>query len=424
MTLADQYRELVKNDKTLSKDRRLCDEAVFDVQYPTGFIGIDYGLAQKIHVENPDKNMDYWYDSIGIVDGSINMLVARSGGGKTTLSTEAGGNIVKPFEGASIFIDSVEGGLTERRAEVLLRMSPQERQHRVHIRNNVTQESFFKKIKLIHDFKMEHYDELQYECEQLDSRGNKIFKLEPTVYILDSLAVLAPEKLQEEDEVSGQMATTGSAKQLAQIFRRLIVICKEANIILFVINHITEDVNLGMTPKKSDNIYLKQGEKTPGGKTPFYLSNTVFRLDDNTKLKEGEGLGIHGNLVDISLIKSRTSGADVQKICTLVLDPKIGFNPMLSLFVSLKDAGYVQGAGAFLYLKGHDEFKFAQKNFEKKLLEEPEFRQVLIDVAFEYYSTSLEARTCKGIEFDEYAFFSDLASKLTAPTTGVKVIED
>lgn len=184
MTLADQYRELVKNDKTLSKDRRLCDEAVFDVQYPTGFIGIDYGLAQKIHVENPDKNMDYWYDSIGIVDGSINMLVARSGGGKTTLSTEAGGNIVKPFEGASIFIDSVEGGLTERRAEVLLRMSPQERQHRVHIRNNVTQESFFKKIKLIHDFKMEHYDELQYECEQLDSRGNKIFKLEPTITYL------------------------------------------------------------------------------------------------------------------------------------------------------------------------------------------------------------------------------------------------
>lgn len=415
MTLAESFRELVQSDKTLQKDFRLCSESEFDVQYPTGFIGIDYGIAQKIHVETPDGKTNYWYDAIGIVDGSINMAIARSGGGKTTLLTQMASAIVKPFPTSAIFIDSVEGGLTSRRAETLLKMSPDVMHQRVHMRQNVTQESFFKKIKLLHDYKMEHREDYEYKCNELDSRGNPIYKLEPTVYILDSLAVLVPEKLQEEEEVAGAMSATASARQLAQIFRRLIVICKEANIILFTINHITAEP-VGMTPTKTDNMYLKQGEKTPGGKTPFYLSNMVFRLDDNTKLKKGEGLDIQGNLVDVSLVKSRTSGASTIKICTLVLDPIRGFNPMLSLFVSLKDAGYVSGAGAFLYLKGHDEFKFAQKNFEKKLTEEPEFRNVLIETAFEYYSTQLSARSiCEDSGFDEDAFYTDLSRKLTSP---------
>lgn len=414
MTLAESYRDLIANDKTLQKDYRLAAEATFDVQYPTGFICVDYGVGQQILVDDQKTGEKYTYDAIGIVDGSINMGIARSGGGKTTFFTQSGGEIIRNFPTSSIFFDSVEGGLTHRRAETLLNMTPDETHKRLFIRNNVTQESFFKKIKLLHDFKLEHREEYEYKTDVVDSRGNPIYKLEPTVYILDSLAVLAPEKLHEEDDLSGQMATTASAKQLARIFRMLIVLCKEANIILFVINHITEDVNLGMTPKKSDNMYLKQGEKTPGGKTPFYLSNMVFRLDDNTKLKAGEGLGIHGNFVDVSLVKSRTSGADTVKIGTLVLDPVRGFNPMLSLFINLKDAGYVQGAGAFLYIKDHPEYKFAQKNFETLLCKEPGFCDVVLNAAVEFYSTQLSARSFHGIQFDEAGFFSNLKARLTA----------
>lgn len=415
MTLAESFRDLVANDKNLQKDFRLASEATFDVQYPTGFICVDYGVGQQILVENSEKNLHYTYDALGLVDGSINMAIARSGGGKTTFFTQVAGNIVRNFPTSSIFIDSVEGGLTHRRAETLLNMTPEETHRRLFIRENVTQESFFKKIKLIHDFKLEHREEYEYKTNIVDSRGNPVYKLEPTVWILDSLAVLAPEKLHEEDDISGQMATTASAKQLARIFRMLIVLCKEANIILCVINHITDDVQITMMPKKGDNMYLKQGEKTPGGKTPFYLSNMVFRLDDNTKLKSGEGLGIHGNLVDISLVKSRTSGADTVKIGTLVLDPIRGFNPMLSLFINLKDAGYIQGAGAFLYIKDHPEYKFAQKNIEKLLIEESGFREVFLNAAVELYRSQLSARSFHGLEFDELSFYNDLTNKLTAP---------
>ena len=424
MTLAESFRELVSTDKTLKKDIRLCDEATFDVQYPTGFICIDYGIGQQILVDSPEKNLKYKYDAIGIVDGSINMAVARSGGGKTTMFTQMSGNIIRNFPTSSVFIDSVEGGITHRRLETLLNMTPQETHRRAHVRQNVTQEAFFKKIKVLHDWKLAHREELEYKCDELDSMGNPIYKLEPTVYILDSLAVLAPEKLHEEDDLSGQMATTASAKQLARIFRMLIVLCKEANIILFVINHITDDVQIGMVHKQSDNIYLKQGEKTPGGKTPFYLSNMVFRLDDNTKLKENEGLGIHGNLVDVSMIKSRTSGANTIKIGTLVLDPIRGFNPILSLFVNLKDAGFVEGAGAFLYIKGHPEIKFAQKNFEKKMIENPEFVDIVMSAAVEHYSKQLSVRSFKGLAFDELGFYAKLREKLTSPNYNFEDIED
>ena len=52
-------------------------------------------------------------------------------------------------------------------------------------------------------------------------------------------------------------------------------------------------------------------------------------MDDHSKMKEDEGFGIDGILVDLTLLKSRTSHAG-NKV-TLVFNYESGFDPELSL---------------------------------------------------------------------------------------------
>ena len=236
----------------------------------------------------------------------------------------------------------------------------------------ITAENFYERVKMIHDLKLEKSAELLYDTGQYDVYGERIYKLQPTVYILDSLAMLMPEKQTEEEELSGQMSATAVAKTNAAIFRRIIPMLKSANIILFVINHITMDIDIGVVKKKASISYLKQGESLPGGKTPQYLANNLFRLDDTSKLKEEKEFYIDGAIVTVSLVKSRSNkgGQSVD----LVFNQERGFDYDLSLFLMVKNEKRLKGSGGYLYFEGSD-VKFAQKNFKDKLLQSPELQE-------------------------------------------------
>ena len=375
--LAKRFRE----ETSKSKDSRMKDEAVMDVCYPTGFLNFDFLNGTVVNVNSSEGN--YKYYSAGIPDGSLVMCIGRCGCGKTTAVIQMAANIVKPFDNSVIFHDDIEGGVTEVRRRTLTGFTDEELESKYVIRNaGITAENFYARIKLIHDLKMEHPEEYIYDTGLLDTRGKKIFKMQPTVYILDSLALLMPEKFTEEEEISGQMSATAAAKMNSMSFKRIIPMLKKANIILFIINHITTKIEINpMMHTKGQLSYLKQGEEVPGGRTVNYLANVFMRFDDNSKLKESEGFGISGNLVDITLIKSRNSRAG--QSTTMVFNQIQGFDPELSLFVMLKNAGRIKGAGAFLYIDGHDDIKFAQKNFKEKLANSEELQQYFADVVSE-----------------------------------------
>jgi len=395
--LMDEFRVTAKKDK----DYEMSQEAEFDVLYPTGFLNLDFLNGQRVHVNDPDNGRVFDYDSFGIVDGSINAFIGRSGCGKSTIVKQMAANIVRQFPEGLIFEDSVEGGMVHRRNEILTRFSPQELEKKVLIRNaGVTAESFYKRIKMIYDIKTANPDKFRYDTGLFDSRGNRIFKFQPTVYILDSLAMLMPKKVTEEEELSGQMSATAAAKMIAGIFRRIVPLLKAANIIVFVINHITTKIEINsFVHTKSQNIYLKPDETCPGGVTPFYTYNNVFRLDDGNKLSEGKDLDIAGSIVEVTLVKSRTNRAGA--MTRLVFNQDIGFDPELSMLITLKDNGRINGAGAFLYIGLHSDKKFAQKNFKSKIFEDEEFRRYYYEECIDFLKASLHkeqvafAETCK-----------------------------
>lgn len=373
--LASRFRATMAK----TKDPRM-SEAVADVMYPTGFLPFDFLNGYKVHVQQPNGS-DFYYNSVGIVDGSSQMFIGRPGSGKTTIALQMAANIVRKFPGAVIFYDDIEGGSNATRRELLTHFSQEELDERIIYRNSaVSAENFYKRIITIYDEKMNNKADYEYDTGLCDSRGNRIFKLIPTVYILDSLALLTPEKLTEEEELSGQMSTTATAKTNTSIFKRIIPKLKAANIILFTINHINDKIEINaFTHSKAQIGYLKQGETLPGGKAALYLANNMIRVDDGAKLKATEGIGIDGKIVDFEIIKSRTNsaGRSVPMVFT-----STGFDDIWSLYMFLKASGAIV-TGSTCYLRGHEDMKFRQKEFKEKLFSDPEFAKAFNQVAYE-----------------------------------------
>lgn len=371
--LADRFRAQMAK----TKDPRM-EEANADVLYPTGFLPFDFLNGYRVHVKSDTQ--DFWYNAVGVVDGSSVSLAGRSGSGKTTAAIQMAANIVRPFPEATIFFDDIEGGSNATRRELLTHFTPEEAQQRIIYRNTaVSAENFYKRIASIYEIKMNNRADFEYDTGKLDSQGNKIYKLIPTVYILDSLAMLTPEKLTEEEELSGQMSTTATAKTNTAVFKRIVPKLKAANIILFTINHINDKIEVNaFTHTKSQVSFLKPGETLPGGKAALYLANNLIRVDDGAKLKETDGLGINGKIVDFEIIKSRTNAAG--RSVPMVFDFTNGFDDILSLFMFLKSTGAII-TGATCYLRGHEDMKFRQRDFKNKLFNDPEFAKAFNEVA-------------------------------------------
>ena len=360
--LANKYRETRgKND---------LGEAKTSFAFKSGLDILDFKNGKLV---SPRGHKPYY--STGIEEGSYVMFIGRSGSGKTSLAIQMACNIVRPYENGEVYLDDVEAATSITRVKQLSGWSDDEIAEKfVHRNVGITSEEFYRNINKIYKLKMEMKDQLTVTTDRVDDRGNPIEILEPTVYILDSLAVLSTDAISEEEELSGQMSQTAVARANAAIFRRILPKLKQANIILFVINHVNQKVNINpMMPTKAQINYLKQDESIPGGNTPLYLANNIFRVDTASKLTSDKEYGIDGFMTKVTIIKSRSNRAG-QEI-DLVYNQNRGFDNIYSNFTLLKQEKRIGGAGRSFYIQGCDGVKFAQKTFKEKLLSEPELQK-------------------------------------------------
>lgn len=361
--LANKYRETRgKNDLS---------EAKTSFAFKSGLDILDFKNGKLV---TPRGHKPYY--STGIEEGSYVMFIGRSGSGKTSLAIQMACNIVRPYENGEVYLDDVEAATSITRVKQLSGWSDDEIEEKfIHRNVGITSEEFYRNINKIYKLKMEMKDQLTITTDKVDDKGQPIEILEPTVYILDSLAVLSTDAISEEEELSGQMSQTAVARANAAIFRRILPKLKQANIILFVINHVNQKVNINpMMPTKAQINYLKQDESIPGGNTPLYLANNIFRVDTASKLTSDKEYGIDGFMTKITIIKSRSNRAG-QEI-DLVYNQNRGFDNIYSNFTLLKQEKKIGGAGRSFYIQGCDNVKFAQKTFKEKLVGEPELQKV------------------------------------------------
>jgi hypothetical protein len=188
----------------------------------------------------------------------------------TTFALQLASSIIKGYDEGMIYLDDIEGATDSVRIHNITGLSYDEIKEKViHRQVGISCESFFKNISIIakqkEELAKEYPDEFLVHTGRKDSNGNEIVNMPPTVYILDSLALLVPDNLTEEEELSGQMSTTSTAKMNAKIFRQIIPKLKKTNIILIAINHLTTKVEINpMVHTKAAINYLKPDESTVG----------------------------------------------------------------------------------------------------------------------------------------------------------------
>ena len=404
-----------------SKDFGAKETAKFDVMYSTGFLAIDYLNGTVVHVKGNDR--DFSYNSCGIVDGSTNTIIGRSGSGKSTLLMQICGNIVRPFiekdMSTGLFIDDIEGSLPYARKEFLLGLTEEQISEYTVIRNSgITAENLYKRIKAIADEKINNEKEYTYDTGYYDIHGNRVFKMIPTVYVVDSLPMLLPENLSDEDDLAGSMAASSIAKTNTMVFKQISQLCKKANIIFFTINHILEEIQMGFIPKAAQISGLKQGERLPGGRAAIYLANNMLRVDDTNTLKPDKDYGIDGSIISMTLVKSRTNAT--KKSIPLIFNKTEGrFDEILSLFHLLKTEGVFSGAGAYQYLDDAPDAKFSQRNFKDVLAKSPELQKAFAKACYKILSTYLSET--KAVEADVSEVSSNINSMFNSFAMGDEI---
>lgn len=383
MSLMERFNDAINK----SKVKGAANEASFDVAYSTGFTSLDMLNGQRIYVNNDELGLHFSYISGGLLDGSTNSFIGRSGVGKSTISLQTAANIIVPFieEGydSNLFIDDIEKSLNQARREFLLGMTEEQIKKHVKIRvDGITTESLYERIAAIAADKIEHTKEYTYDTGKYDPFGNRIFKLIPTVYLIDSLAMLMPEDVLDKDDLGGNATGMSMAKVNTMLFKKITQLCTTANIILININHILPKPQLGFVPEQSDVDGLKTDERMAGARTTVYISNNIFRLDDSTTLKDDKDYGINGKVVKVTLIKSRTNAT--RRSVPLIFDKSAGrYDNELSLLHLLKEEGKLTGIGTNVRLDSCPDVKFSLKNFRSVLEESEELQEAFAKEAFD-----------------------------------------
>ena len=406
-----------------SKVKGAANEASFDVAYSTGFTGLDMLNGQRIFVNNDELDLHFSYISGGLLDGSTNSIISRSGVGKSTISLQIGSAIVLPFIRAgfdcNLFIDDIEKSLNQARREFLLGMTEDEINEHVKIRvDGITTESVYERISTIANDKLENKAEYTYDTGKYDPYGKRIFKLLPTVYVIDSLALLMPEEVLDKEDLGGNATGMSMAKVNTMLFKKITQLCTSANIILININHILPKPQLGFIPEQAAVDGLKTDERMAGAVTAVYLSNNIFRLDDKTTLKDDKDYGINGKVVNITLIKSRTNAT--RRSVPLIFDKSAGrYDNELSLLHMLKEEGKLTGIGNNVRLESCPDVKFSLKNFRTVLENSEElqdaFAKESFDMLLPYVSnTKVVSSTNDSASTKIKSLFNNLGSQLPA----------
>jgi len=189
------------------------------------------------------------------------MIIGKSGSGKTTLAVQMGMNIIRNYQNGLMYLFDFEQNNTKERIRSVSGVSEEYyNDHCTILREGITTESVLRTLSKIKEWKLANEKEIAVPNENgiVDPKTGKVINiLPPTVVIVDSLAMMLPADNLAEEDIQGSMSATAIAKVNSQFFKKSVQICNRANIILIFINHITQQISIGVTPVAAQLNYLK-----------------------------------------------------------------------------------------------------------------------------------------------------------------------
>lgn len=382
----------------LEKLRENDKEGLFEaspsiVCYPTGIDTLDHQLGYTLVARDLDDNIIDTHDSLGLVGGSFVTVIGKSGTAKTALACRMAASITKPFPNSFTIHYDLEQALNPTRIKNLTGLTNREYLDNYVLKSSRSYiEDIFDTVMEIANEKKKDKKNYQYTTDFKDEFGEPITLYQPTVFIIDSIPVLAmrPEEKTvkakkgsgmedytvEKQEMEGQSYPMRVAKALSQFFRKLIPIIREFNITIISVNHINQKIEMNAFAKtQAQVLYLKADESLPGGNSPIYFANTLIKhiaVGASKANKEDDGYA--GFRVNAEIIKSRTNISGVK--VPMIYDQDAGFCNERTLLEYARDLGLVNGGRKNArYLGDMDSVKFNENDIVNEYRNREEVRE-------------------------------------------------
>jgi hypothetical protein len=304
----------------------------------------------------------------------------------TTLAVQLSANIIRQYTHSSVIHYDCEQRFDTSRAENISRLPADYFESGRYIIKSgavgldIMQETIVK----LYTTKMKMKDELSISTGLKNEFGKEIMILEPTMIIIDSITSVLTETFSPENTKDASNAeklrsnTEGArdAKGLKGFFKDILPLCKEANIIIYAINHINTNMSMNaFVPVSKQHNFLKQDESIPGGKTmlyyPFNIIKLIARPSDDFS-EETDGFSGHVVMVEPIKSSSNQSGNNSKGISfEMIFSFKYGFDSLRSIIWYGKEMGIIEGNKNRMKFKDDPSFTFSFKDINKEAMEKP-----------------------------------------------------
>ena len=241
------------------------------VCYPTGIPTLDYQLGYTLVSKDNYGAVTGTHDCLGLVGGSFITIIGKSGTAKTAMACKMAAEIVKPYKSSFALHYDLEQALNPTRIMNITGMTNEEYLNHYVLKSSRSYiEDIFDTVMDIANEKQKNKKLYQYTTDFKDEFGQPITLYEPTVFIIDSIPVLATRPDQkkvkakkgsgqedyyvEDQEIEGQTYAMRVARALKQFFSRLIPIIKEFNITIISINHINQKIEINPIAKTKPQV--------------------------------------------------------------------------------------------------------------------------------------------------------------------------
>lgn len=339
---------------------------------------------------------DIEYDMYGLphINGGIFpraiTLVGESTTGKTTLAILIAASIINRWNRlygdlAELYFKDIEDNTPLRRIQKLTNWSDNEILSRVRYDNNPCSiTDIFNEIRAIADLKEKYKDKLMVSTGLRDIDGSEIKVFSPTIYLVDSIAVLSASldsfefdkkgDLKDVESVDTNIDAAREAKANTSFIKKVKAYLSKYNIVLLMINHITEEMSMSRFDVPTRFLtFLKPGQKLKGGKELVYQSFAIINLSIKNRITDKEpiyGDAIRGSVNNLTFIKNKSNVEGIS--IPMVFDQKTGYRPELSDWEYLNMMNYgFSGSPIGYYLEILPEIKFTRKNLYETCIEKP-----------------------------------------------------
>ena len=240
-------------------------------------------------------------------------------------------------------------------------------------------EDIHTRICEIYKDKIEHAKELTYDTGLKDESNKPIKLLEPTVIILDTIKAINIGK-DNLMEIEGQTSGQRKALAITQFMEKVTPMCKEANIILLMINQVKDKIEMGFAKTKSQFVFMNSNRDKVlgGGKAARYYAANVWYLDVCGKYTVEEN-GFSGTDIKLYLWKTRSNLAG--SFAPMVFNQEKGYDNQMALYKILLENDKIQGRNPKRYIEGFPDVTFDDRILYKELNSRDDIYPVIREAA-------------------------------------------